>query len=591
MAFFDATLFTVIPRLYRALDAALDPPDAVGRRVPPPTPAGRGRAPPRVGPFLRPGSWIGGDRDGNPGVTAEITERTLRIQADHVLRGYEAVATRLMQTIAAATTGEPGGAAARLAPGTRRRGPARDRSPAPPPLPGRAVPPALRVHRRAAAPDTVGPGRRGGAADRALRVRRRAGRGAGRDSRRARRRRSRPRRRGARSRNCAGRSGRSGSTSPRSRSASTPRSMRRRWRRSVPGRPGDRGRAGRHARRGPRHVPGDRRGPGTVRHRGLPSLRRQLHRLGVGRDRRARARPHGRGHRRADGSDPPPSSTSSPCSNRASALEQCRRDPRRAARRPGLPCRPRGARRSPGGDARLLGLEQGIGLPVGGLDAPPGAVRAGRGGPGARRRADALPRPRRCARARRRTDEPGDPRPGAGLGRRPAQADRAGRGHRRQLRRPDHRPAPPRADDRRDPARPPHPSTTRASKRALAIGAPIVDELRRGRGRPTGRSSTTTRASLRSSATSRRSASCPISASGRGRPRAGGATKRRRSTRCAPSRGPSPGRSRASTCPGWYGLGMRWRHTAPRTARTGWTPSRGSRATGRSCRASSTTPR
>ena len=26
MAFFDATLFTVIPRLYRALDAALDPP-------------------------------------------------------------------------------------------------------------------------------------------------------------------------------------------------------------------------------------------------------------------------------------------------------------------------------------------------------------------------------------------------------------------------------------------------------------------------------------------------------------------------------------------------------------------------------------
>jgi phosphoenolpyruvate carboxylase len=33
-------------------------------------------------------------------VTAEITTRTLRIQADHVLRGYEAVATRLMQTIA-----------------------------------------------------------------------------------------------------------------------------------------------------------------------------------------------------------------------------------------------------------------------------------------------------------------------------------------------------------------------------------------------------------------------------------------------------------------------------------------------------------
>ena len=105
MAFFDATLFTVIPRLYRALDAALDPP--TGRAPGPASDSGRtGTRPPRVGPFLRLGSWIGGDRDGNPGVTAEITERTLRIQADHVLRGYEAVATRLMQTIAAATTND-----------------------------------------------------------------------------------------------------------------------------------------------------------------------------------------------------------------------------------------------------------------------------------------------------------------------------------------------------------------------------------------------------------------------------------------------------------------------------------------------------
>jgi phosphoenolpyruvate carboxylase len=116
MAFFDATLFTVIPRLYRALDAALDPP--TGRAPGPASDTGRtGTRPPRVGAFLRVGSWIGGDRDGNPGVTAEITERTLRIQADHVLRGYEAVATRLMQTIAAATTAErvPRPIASRLA--------------------------------------------------------------------------------------------------------------------------------------------------------------------------------------------------------------------------------------------------------------------------------------------------------------------------------------------------------------------------------------------------------------------------------------------------------------------------------------------
>ena len=102
MAFFDATLFTVVPRLYRALDAALDPP--TGRAFGPAADTGRtGTRPARVRPFLQLGSWIGGDRDGNPGVTAEITERTLRIHADHVLRGYEAVATRLMQTVAAAS--------------------------------------------------------------------------------------------------------------------------------------------------------------------------------------------------------------------------------------------------------------------------------------------------------------------------------------------------------------------------------------------------------------------------------------------------------------------------------------------------------
>lgn len=92
MAFFDATLFTVLPRLYRATDAALDDD---GPRT--------GERAPRVPAFVRFGTWIGGDRDGNPFVTAETTERTMRIQVDHVLRGYEAVAMRLMQTVSAAT--------------------------------------------------------------------------------------------------------------------------------------------------------------------------------------------------------------------------------------------------------------------------------------------------------------------------------------------------------------------------------------------------------------------------------------------------------------------------------------------------------
>ncbi len=97
MAVFDATLFTVVPRLYRATDAALDRHGSRGART--------GARPPRVPAYLRFGSWVGGDRDGNPFVTAETTLRTMRIQADHVLHGYEAVALRLMQTLSAATTG------------------------------------------------------------------------------------------------------------------------------------------------------------------------------------------------------------------------------------------------------------------------------------------------------------------------------------------------------------------------------------------------------------------------------------------------------------------------------------------------------
>jgi len=113
LAFFDETLFGAVPRVLRAVDAALDGAESRGRRRSvvgasaadiEATDSGRtGTRPPLVPAFLRWGSWIGGDRDGNPTVTAEVTERTMRIHADHVLRGYEAVAMRLSSTIAAAT--------------------------------------------------------------------------------------------------------------------------------------------------------------------------------------------------------------------------------------------------------------------------------------------------------------------------------------------------------------------------------------------------------------------------------------------------------------------------------------------------------
>ncbi len=102
MVFFDATLFTTTPRLYRAIDGALD---RLGPGIQPgasAADAGRtGTRAARVPAFLRWGSWIGGDRDGHPFVTAETTLETLRIQADHVLHGYVAAATRLMIDVAA----------------------------------------------------------------------------------------------------------------------------------------------------------------------------------------------------------------------------------------------------------------------------------------------------------------------------------------------------------------------------------------------------------------------------------------------------------------------------------------------------------
>src|SRR5216683_4234436 len=69
MTAFDETLFRVVPAVYRELDRALAAADG-GHAVPP------------VRAFLRFGSWVGADRDGNPFVTAQVTRETATIQAD-----------------------------------------------------------------------------------------------------------------------------------------------------------------------------------------------------------------------------------------------------------------------------------------------------------------------------------------------------------------------------------------------------------------------------------------------------------------------------------------------------------------------------
>jgi len=76
LTYYDTTFLRALPRLYNSMEdqlATLVPGWPAARELP---------------PFLRPGSWIGGDRDGNPFVTAEVLTGALRAQSRRALGFY-----------------------------------------------------------------------------------------------------------------------------------------------------------------------------------------------------------------------------------------------------------------------------------------------------------------------------------------------------------------------------------------------------------------------------------------------------------------------------------------------------------------------
>src|ERR1700755_3077295 len=74
LSFYDYTFLHEVPRMHCALEDRLN--------------EGDGSARGELASFLKMGSWIGGDRDGNPFVTADMMRGTLRLQSSRVLRFY-----------------------------------------------------------------------------------------------------------------------------------------------------------------------------------------------------------------------------------------------------------------------------------------------------------------------------------------------------------------------------------------------------------------------------------------------------------------------------------------------------------------------
>ncbi|WP_025720881.1 phosphoenolpyruvate carboxylase [Paenibacillus sp. 1-18] len=90
MYYFHETLFHVLPDVYQELERCLSKyyPEQKWH----------------IPTYLRFGSWIGGDRDGNPSVTAHVTWETLRMQRKLALREYQHTLKELMGYLSFSTS-------------------------------------------------------------------------------------------------------------------------------------------------------------------------------------------------------------------------------------------------------------------------------------------------------------------------------------------------------------------------------------------------------------------------------------------------------------------------------------------------------
>jgi phosphoenolpyruvate carboxylase len=86
LALFDRTIFTTLPKVLRSTGS---------------------------GARIRWATWVGGDRDGNPLVTAAVTTEAVAIARDHVLRGYETAARRIARALSVSETDVPAAPALR----------------------------------------------------------------------------------------------------------------------------------------------------------------------------------------------------------------------------------------------------------------------------------------------------------------------------------------------------------------------------------------------------------------------------------------------------------------------------------------------